>query len=52
LLGRDVGDQAEAAFISRCAFFDVRPPTGEDFERMAALMEQYSEYPLGTWMHR
>ena len=48
LLARDVGREAEAAFIARCASLDVRAPIAEDFIRMSAVMEQYFDFPLGA----
>lgn len=47
LLGRRLGARSEAAFLRWLADVDVEPPTPEDFERMAELVEQYADFPLG-----
>ena len=46
-MGRRLGPSAESLFLEGLAGFDVEGPTEEDFVRMAALVEQYSDFPLG-----
>lgn len=47
LLERRMGPVAEARFLRGLAGVDVEAPTPEDFERMAELVEQYADFPLG-----
>ncbi len=47
LLGRRNGPAAEARFLRGLAGFAVEPPTPEDFTRIAELIEQYADFPLG-----
>jgi len=42
-----MGPQAEAAFLRGLASVDVEAPAPEDWERMAELVEQYADFPLG-----
>lgn len=37
----------EAAFLRTLAGFDVEQPSGNDWARMAELVEQYADFPLG-----
>jgi predicted nucleic acid-binding protein len=46
-VGRRLGPAAEAAFLSGLAVLDVEGPDGADFARMAELVEQYADFPLG-----
>jgi predicted nucleic acid-binding protein len=47
LVGRRLGSAAEAAFLGGLAGIDVEGPAGEDFVRMAELVEEYADFPLG-----
>ncbi|MBA2505421.1 MAG: PIN domain-containing protein [Thermoleophilaceae bacterium] len=46
-LGLRGGPRAEAAFFRTIQTLDVEAPTPEDFERMAELIDQYADFPLG-----
>jgi len=46
-VGRRLGPDAERAFLDGLAGFDVEGPTSEDFPRIAELVEQYKDFPLG-----
>ena len=46
-VGRRLGTAAEASFLQGLGALDVEGPSAEDFDRMAALVEQYAEFPLG-----
>jgi uncharacterized protein len=46
-VGMRLGPAAERAFLHGLADLDVEAPTGEDFVRMAQLVEQYRDFPLG-----
>ena len=46
-VGRRLGPTAEQAFLSGLGELDVEGPTGEDFTRMAELVKQYEDLPLG-----
>lgn len=46
-VGRRLGAQAEAAFLRGLGTLDVEGPAPEDFERIAELVETYSNFPLG-----
>jgi hypothetical protein len=48
LLERRLGAYAEAAFIRGLDRFRVEPPVAEDWARIAALIDQYANFPLGT----
>jgi predicted nucleic acid-binding protein len=50
LLAREAGAALEAGFLTSLAEGDFATAnlTSEDFRRMAALVEQYSDLPLGT----
>jgi predicted nucleic acid-binding protein len=46
-VGRRLGAVAEGKFLGGIAELDVEGPSREDFTRMAELVEQYSDFPLG-----
>jgi predicted nucleic acid-binding protein len=46
-VGRRLGAAAEAAFLTGVGILDVEGPAPEDFHRMAELVEQYANFPLG-----
>ena len=46
-VGRRLGAAAEASFLRGLGALDVEGPTAEDFVRMADLVEQYADFPLG-----
>lgn len=46
-VGRRLGSAAEAAFLRGLGSLDVEGPAPEDFDRMAELVERYSDFPLG-----
>jgi len=46
-VGSRIGSAAERAFLEGLASLDVEGPSGEDFARMAELVEQYADWPLG-----
>ncbi|HXD55584.1 MAG TPA: PIN domain-containing protein [Solirubrobacteraceae bacterium] len=46
-VGRRLGSVAESKFVRGVGELDVEGPSGEDFERMAELVEQYADFPLG-----
>lgn len=46
LLGRR-GGRGESPFLRGLADLDVEAPTPDDYERMAELVEQYADFPLG-----
>lgn len=50
LLNREAGAHAEAVFLRSVAAGDFIPVelVPEDYERMATLVEQYADLPLGT----
>lgn len=47
LIERDFGTHVEAAFLRGLYGFDIRAPEPEDWPRMADLVEQYANFPLG-----
>lgn len=47
LLGERLGAEADAAFMRAMASQEVEPPTPDDFIRIAELVEQYADFPLG-----
>lgn len=47
LVGTRLGPIAEARFLRGVASFDVEAPATEDWSRMAELVEQYADFPLG-----
>ena len=46
-VGRRLGSVAESRFLRGVGELDVEGPSVEDFERIAELVEQYSDFPLG-----
>jgi predicted nucleic acid-binding protein len=46
-VGRRLGSAAEAAFLRGLGALDVEAPNSEDFTRIAELVEQYADFPLG-----
>lgn len=42
------GALAEARFLRGLESFDVQGPTGDDWPRMADLVEKYADFPLGA----
>jgi uncharacterized protein len=46
-VGRRLGAAAEGKFLNGIAALDVEGPSREDFARMAELVEQYADFPLG-----
>jgi len=46
-VGRRLGSAAEAAFLRGIGQLDVEGPSSEDFPRIAELVEQYADFPLG-----
>jgi predicted nucleic acid-binding protein len=46
-VGRRLGPAAEGAFLRGLAALDVEAPESEDFTRMAQLVEEYADFPLG-----
>ena len=46
-VGRRLGGAAEAAFLRGIGELDVEGPSREDFARIAELVEQYADFPLG-----
>jgi uncharacterized protein len=47
LVGKRFGMHAEADFLRSARVLDVEGPTPDDFERMAELVDQYADFPLG-----
>jgi len=47
MLGRRAGPQAEAGFLRGLRELDVEAPSPEDYPRIAELVEQYADFPLG-----
>jgi predicted nucleic acid-binding protein len=46
-VGQRLGAIAESKFLRGIATLDVEGPSGEDFERIAELVEKYADFPLG-----
>jgi uncharacterized protein len=46
-VGRRLGPGAEAEFLRGLATLDVEAPDEEDLARMAELVEEYADFPLG-----
>jgi uncharacterized protein len=46
-VGRRLGAVAESSFLRGLGALDVEGPSTEDFVRMAELVEQYADFPLG-----
>jgi predicted nucleic acid-binding protein len=47
MVGRRLGPQAEARFLQGMEQVDVEAPTPGDLGRMAELVSEYSDFPLG-----
>ncbi len=47
LIQRHQGPQVEAQFLRALAGFDVQAPTDEDWPRIADLVAEYADFPLG-----
>ena len=47
LLGRRLGPAAEATFLRSLGDLDVEAPTAADWARIADLVEEYADFPLG-----
>jgi predicted nucleic acid-binding protein len=46
-IGRRLGPRVESGFLRSLEQVDVEGPTPEDFVRMAELVDQYADFPLG-----
>lgn len=46
-LGRRAGPSVEAGFLRGLEGYEVEAPAPEDWPRMAELVEQYADFPLG-----
>jgi uncharacterized protein len=46
-VGRRLGAAAESKFLRGVGTLDVEGPSGEDFTRIAELVEKYADFPLG-----
>ncbi|HEY1687345.1 MAG TPA: PIN domain-containing protein [Solirubrobacteraceae bacterium] len=46
-VGRRLGATAERAFLAGLAEMEVEAPSADDLTRMAELVEQYADFPLG-----
>ena len=46
-VGRRLGPRAEAAFLRGLAQLEVEAPAAEDWSRIAELVDQYHDFPLG-----
>jgi predicted nucleic acid-binding protein len=46
-VGQRLGAKAESEFLRGVAALDVEGPSEADFGRMAELVEQYADFPLG-----
>ena len=47
MIGRQVGPEAEATFLAALAHWRVLAPEPEDWQRIADLVRQYRDFPLG-----
>ena len=47
IVGRRLGSGAEAGFLRGLARLEVEAPATEDWPRIAELVEQYRDFPLG-----
>jgi predicted nucleic acid-binding protein len=47
LIGGRLGAAAEASFLAALADLDVEGPTASDWPRIAKLVEDYADFPLG-----
>jgi predicted nucleic acid-binding protein len=46
-VGRRLGAAAESKFLRGVGELDVEGPSREDFTRIAELVEEYADFPLG-----
>jgi len=46
-VGQRLGPDAEAVFLRSLGDLDVQAPAADDWTRMADLVEQYGDFPLG-----
>jgi len=47
LIGRRLGAAVEATFLHTLQAFEIEAPTPEEWPRMAELVRQYGDFPLG-----
>lgn len=47
LAGKYLGPRAEAAFLAGLVRYDVQAPLLDEWDRIAAIAEQYASFPLG-----
>lgn len=47
LVGRRLGPKAEASFLRGLGQFEVEPPRSGDWQRIAELVDEYADLPLG-----
>jgi predicted nucleic acid-binding protein len=47
LIGRRLGPAAEARFLEALADHDIDAPSGPDWTRVAQLVDEYGDFPLG-----
>lgn len=47
LIGSRMGPKTEAAFLRSLRALRIEAPRAEDLDRMAELVEQYGDFPLG-----
>ena len=47
LVGRRLGPKPEASFLRGLVQIEVEPPMSEDWERIAELVDEYADLPLG-----
>jgi uncharacterized protein len=47
LVGRRLGAKAEATFLRGLSQIEVEPPLGDDWTRIADLVDEYGDLPLG-----
>jgi predicted nucleic acid-binding protein len=47
LVGRRLGAKAEAAFLRGLGETEVEPPRSDDWDRIAELVDEYGDLPLG-----
>ena len=47
LVAHRLGVSAEAEFLRGVGTLDIEAPSGDDFVRMAELVEEYADFPLG-----
>jgi uncharacterized protein len=46
-VGSRLGAPAESRFLRGLSALEIETPTGADFERMAELVDEYADFPLG-----